>query len=337
MTFCYTKMKTVDFSQRLKTIRHLFGLSMEQLVQQMNVPISRQSIYKYESGAMHPKPEVMQELCRVLRVDSILTEGHSFHLSPLMPRLVKGGKITTEVYQQLCFQVCAWLERYINDEKATGQYRKFVRPDLIHPAKDAKDAEEAASRLRDCWKIGECPIPSILRMLERKGIRFFETSLPTQLLGLSLWADNIYPVIVLNNDWQSNTVERLRFTVAHELGHLLLNFADGADEERICNQFAGCLLMPRNVLYEEIGEKRDFLTLDELIDLREQYGVSISALIHQAFDLGIISRKHYDWWYEEQIHLNIKEEGWGAYAFTESLGRHRRIQSIMTNKENQKL
>ena len=35
MTFCYTKMKTVDFSQRLKTIRHLFGLSMEQLVQQI--------------------------------------------------------------------------------------------------------------------------------------------------------------------------------------------------------------------------------------------------------------------------------------------------------------
>lgn len=52
------------------------------------------------------------------------------------------------------------------------------------------------------------------------------------------------------------------------------------------------------------------------------------AMVHQAHDLGIISREHYDWWYDEMIKKNPREEGCGQYDIAEPIGRENRIKSI---------
>lgn len=49
------------------------------------------------------------------------------------------------------------------------------------------------------------------------------------------------------------------------------------------------------------AEHREQLTLEEIIDLRELYGISIAAQLHAAWDLQMISREHYDWWYDEML------------------------------------
>ena len=51
-------------------------------------------------------------------------------------------------------------------------------------------------------------------------------------------------------------------------------------------------------------------------------------MVHQAHDLGIIGREHYDWWYDEMIKKNPREEGWGQYDIAEPIGRENRIKSI---------
>ena len=80
------------------------------------------------------------------------------------------------------------------------------------------------------------------------------------------------------------------------------------------------------------GEHRDELTLEEMVDLKELYGVSISAQVHEAWDLHMISREHYDWWYDENIKKNQMEEGWGVYAFPETVGREKRVDARIRNK-----
>ena len=57
------------------------------------------------------------------------------------------------------------------------------------------------------------------------------------------------------------------------------------------------------------------------------------AMVHQAHDLGIISREHYDWWYDGPIRDNIRETGWGAYPLPETIGRERRIDSRIKNEK----
>lgn len=96
----------------------------------------------------------------------------------------------------------------------------------------------------------------------------------------------------------------LRFTIAHELGHHLLNdpdeiieetagdmFADNARESRV-NAFAGYLLMPergvRSVL-AWLGEPPGQASERSAVALMEHFGVSMAALAYQLNILGILS------------------------------------------------
>ena len=76
--------------------------------------------------------------------------------------------------------------------------------------------------------------------------------------------------------------DRQRFTLAHELGHLILHSrlgsqAENAEEE--ADRFAGALLLPREVAAEVFSER---LTLREFARLKAEWGVSIQALVMRA-------------------------------------------------------
>lgn len=92
---------------------------------------------------------------------------------------------------------------------------------------------------------------------------------------------------------------RVRFSVAHELGHLM--FADYADRPRhrgvrpaarqpdewqlelLCNLAAAELLMPEGALARREPEE---LSLVRLLDLREKFGVSTEALLNRIVRLA---------------------------------------------------
>jgi Zn-dependent peptidase ImmA (M78 family) len=96
----------------------------------------------------------------------------------------------------------------------------------------------------------------------------------------------------------------------------------------MCNKFANFFLFPKQTFIEEMGgEHREQLTLEEMIDLKELYGVSIAAQVHAAWDIRMISREHYNWWYDERINKNSQEEGWGIYSYPETIGREKRIEA----------
>ncbi len=87
-------------------------------------------------------------------------------------------------------------------------------------------------------------------------------------------------------------IERKRFTLIHELGHLLLNISHFPDkeQEKICDRFAGAVLLPKQILLSEIGEKRKQISLTELINYQKQFGISISAIMYRLVALEIIPK-----------------------------------------------
>lgn len=100
---------------------------------------------------------------------------------------------------------------------------------------------------------------------------------------------------------------RQRFTVAHELGHLLLhegpqlhvdlrhrdeNSSKGDQVEEIeANEFAAELLMPASFLERDIEqlENKDLLDEDVLKPLADRYKVSVQALTFRLANLGLVS------------------------------------------------
>ena len=118
------------------------------------------------------------------------------------------------------------------------------------------------------------------------------------------------------------------------LPHFLFNFPEDVDEEKMCNKFASIFLFPEKTFKQEIyGSHRKELYIEELIDLRQAYGISVAAIVHEAYDLGIIDRDHYIYWFESIIKDNPREEGWGEYLFPETLGKENRINAIISGQK----
>ena len=87
----------------------------------------------------------------------------------------------------------------------------------------------------------------------------------------------------------AKSVERRRFTLAHELGHMVMAIDGDLDEEKACQRFASALLMPREDLLFEVGQRRHAFGYAEIIEIKRMYGVSAAALIVRLRDLGVIT------------------------------------------------
>lgn len=328
-TFVNMKNK---LGNRLKIARIATGLSLEGLSKALGNSLSKQSLSMYEKGVMQPKEKNLLAIAAALGVPADYFTKTIDVIDVPMLRTSIGCSVTHEELEELETKVIYYAERYAMKILKTN----FDSPDFINPLKEKifsnkEDLSILADQLRCEWSCGDGVIPSILRLLERRGVWVFDAVLPENIIGLSTWIDKRQPVMVLDTRKEKTTVERLRFTAAHELAHLVLNLPEGINKEKICNQFASYFLLPQKTLINELGSKRESLYLDELIDLHDYYGVSIAAMVHEAYDFGIINKEHYDYWFDTIIKSNPKEEEWGEYLFPESLGKERRMDVIINN------
>ena len=153
--------------------------------------------------------------------------------------------------------------------------------------------------------ISEAPV-QVTQLARAKGARIFGESLEGNLSGF-LYRDITQPVIGVNTH---HSQARQNFTIAHELGHLLLHEQEqlhvdrefrvrlrdnisskGTDEaEMEANFFAASLLMPKNFLESDLATKEYVDLLDDsfLHGLARKYGVSTQALVNRLKNLGYI-------------------------------------------------
>lgn len=113
-------------------------------------------------------------------------------------------------------------------------------------------------------------------------------------------------VIALN---RQRSGDRYRFSLAHELGHLILHTATTRRDlpviETEANQFAGALLMPRQLL---VGKVTPSTTLAEYAHLKSQWGCSIRAIVRRALELELIDYKRY-----RSLCMQISGRGWQVH------------------------
>lgn len=312
------------FHKRLRMARKMRLLSMDELVALMGGTISKQSISKYERGLMNPRPHQISILANALNVPIDYFQSEAITLHNVNFRC-KGE--TSETWREsfIC-TVNDQINRYKELETILNIYPQFVNPLPKNKIKTLDNVEELTTYLRNKWQIGQHPIMSISILLESYGIMVVDVSVEKkEILGMSAHIDNERPIIAVNKYCHRTSV-RKRFTIAHELAHILLsNKVDKhiteKEFERFCERFAGSFLCPAKIMYEQLGERRTTLCLDELVHLKEVYGISIAALVHRCKDLGIISDKYYNYLFDEYINKNKMEKDWGEYPLEEKSSR----------------
>ncbi|NOQ45458.1 MAG: ImmA/IrrE family metallo-endopeptidase, partial [Desulfobulbaceae bacterium] len=126
---------------------------------------------------------------------------------------------------------------------------------------------------------------------------------------------------------EDSDLVRKRFTVVHELAHLLLDFSEveGKSTEKLCHAFAGALLLPANIMREELGKQRNKITEWELKKLKGIFGISMQAIMARALRLQIISENMY-----RSFCIYASKKGWrkkepGSYAGKEVANRFKQL------------
>lgn len=315
------------FSKKLKMARRMRMLSMDDLVALTDCTLSKQSISKYERGLMMPKPQTLLILAKALRIPVDYFSKPTICLSRMNYRTK--GEINDAMRESISAIAHDIIERYTQIEKILDSCPSFTNPLQRVSATTFAETEAAASILRSKWQLGTHPIPSVCHLLETFGIMIIEHHIDSnEFLGFSAFINGARPVILINS--ANHTVERKRFTILHELAHLLLfsgrkpkEYAE--PEEKLCERFASAVLCPAPVLASELGERRSTFTLSELINIRQKYGISIAAIIHRCHDTGIISADYYNHVYDNYINHNRMETGWGAYPIPEDTARRHRL------------
>lgn len=252
------------------------------------VGVSKQMISKYEAAKSIPDSSVLVELAKALdqkadyffRPRSIEIGAVEFRKKSSLQK----GKVTA-----IAEQVHVMLENYVAIEDILALESKFINPIAEHEIKQMDNVEDAVDKVRMEWEIGFDPILNIVELIESKGVKVLEIDLSLDNFdGMAAYVDHSYPVVVVNKHF---TIERKRFTLLHELGHLLLNCGDSISHkelERYCNRFAAAMLLPAKVAIEKFGGMREKIALKELELVQRRYGISIPALVYRLADLQII-------------------------------------------------
>jgi len=145
--------------------------------------------------------------------------------------------------------------------------------------------EGCAVALRRAWRLAPGPIENLVVIVESAGAIITTSSFGThKLFGMSQWTTRDHPLFFLNSD---TAMEELRWTIAHELGHLTMHGTPtGADMEAEADAFAGEFLAPRGLVLPDLRG----LTFARLPALKVQWRLSMKALIKRAEVIGAIDR-----------------------------------------------
>lgn len=151
------------------------------------------------------------------------------------------------------------------------------------------------------------PIDSVIGIIERNGIIIIEIDQDyDQFDGVSFMTDEGIPVIVINSNFSN---DRKRFTLAHELGHMIMHItyekdfpiAEYRDKEEEANKFASEFLMPANAIKASLVN----LKLADLPTLKKYWLTSMSSIIRRAKSLGTIDHDRYSY-----LNIELSRRGW---------------------------
>lgn len=290
---------------RIKQAREAAGLSLRALAEKAGV--TAMAISKYEREESTPSSGVLLALAKALGVRTeYFFRQTEIDLTDVEYR--EHEKLPEKEEKKVISDVIEQLERWIELEEfiPTPWSIEFkLPPGLPKTLRSYDDIEQVVEILRDAWGLGRNQVPDLIDTLETKGIKIIITRYDGHKLFNGLAAKvNHSPVIVVGKHWPG---DRQRFTLAHELGHLVLHgrLSSALDEEAACNRFAGAFLVPKESVYAALGNKRTWLEPQELMYLKQDWGLSMGAWTFRARELGILSKEHF-----QNIWRHFRAHGW---------------------------
>jgi len=292
---------------RLTLARHLAGLRKSDVAGLVDK--SATAVAAWESGAKRPTAATVAQLALSLSIDPgfFAVRPHdvaALSTTPHFRSLRSTSQLARDqafAYGQMAVDIATSLERHV----------EF--PDLAVPnlpvAVDGPDddgPERAAQLVREVWDLGAGPIGHVVRLLEHHGVLVVFSPPQSSAVDAYSFDSRLRPLVVLNPI--KRDYYRQRFDVAHELGHLIMHGdaePGGRTVEEQAHRFASELLMPAAEIRDLLPATMGGNVWVTLAKLKEQWGVSIQALLFRARRLGRLGDVSY-----RNAMTTISARGW---------------------------
>lgn len=292
---------------RLTLARQLAGLRKSDLA--ALVAKSPTAVAGWESGAKTPTAATVAQLALSLSVDpgffAIRPDDiAALSTTPHFRSLRSTSQLARDqafAYGQVAVDIAASSERHVEFPEVDLPSYPVAMVDT-----DGDGAEKAARLVRQDWGLGDKPAGHLVRLLENHGVLVVFS--PPQVSSVDAYSfdSRLRPVVVLNPI--KHDYYRQRFDVAHELGHLVMH-SDAEPGGRIvedqAHRFAAELLMPAAQLGDLLPGTMGAGAWRTLARLKEQWGVSLQALLYHARRLGRLSDVSY-----RNAMMTISSRGW---------------------------
>ncbi len=267
---------------RVRQAREMLGLTQSDISSRL--AISQAMVAHIEGGLKQPSREVAEAIARETSLPLNFFYRHS---GPSLPQGSLLFRSRANVSAKKLTQAHVLAERVY--EIYMGMAANFDLPPVsVRPIQGEPSSAAAEARRMLSLTIDK-PIPHLIRAFEKAGGVVVTLPRLDDREAFAVWAGD-RPVIGITGGLSG---DRLRFSVAHEIGHLLLHQVriSRVQAEQDAHAFAAELLMPSSMLQHEL---ETHLSLEGLAQLKLRWGVSIAALLRRAKDLGAIARRQYD-------------------------------------------
>lgn len=284
------------------------GMTQVELAQAME--IDRTAISKMEGGERKVDTFELAQLARVLQ------RSLSWFVTDPSPAVVSRRDGRQDAYRAEDLL----LEELVQDVEQLVELGALEPPDLAPISIASVDeAETAAAKARRCAGLNDAePVWGVVKVVERLGLYSFvlrgseEATFDGSYLSLQRGG-----VALINGAVDSG---RRRFTIAHELGHHMLDDEysaewvvppGGSEAEKIINAFAVHFLLPRAGLRRRwealLGAEAPRIAA---VHLAIEYGVSWSALCAQLHRVGCFTvQQHEELKVQKPTSLELAEYG----------------------------
>lgn len=287
---------------RLKSARTMRRMTQETAANSLGM--ARTTIVAIEAGKRQlaiGELRAMAQLYDASEVELITGDGPSIDMAVQFRSKAPQKGVDEEAL------VASMLNRLANSvlqlEALVGMQAPKMDVPVIQLLKDEpveQQAEDAALALRSRLGLGLGPIQDLNALLESElGLRVFERPLPSRISGAIGFTEAAGGFVLLNS---KHPIYRRRVTAAHEVAHaalrksgLSVHFEDDAfedREEKFCDVFGSCLLMPAAAIRRRAAELKKLVgkfTVRELLTMTLYFNVSMEALVRRMVALRLLA------------------------------------------------
>ncbi len=294
--------------EKLKIARQIRNMTITDLAKSVSksVSISKQAISQFEKEESEPKTETLFLIAKALSFPlyffvtpykrEITQENVFFRALRSTTELAKNNYIEKT---KLLLNIYDYLSVYLDMPQL--DLPKLDEKILSQNEYDEYNYDLITQAIRSAWSLGNRPIWNMVDLLEQHGIIMSVLKDESNKIDAFTFMDAIGNkkrfCVMLENE--KNSMARRNFSIAHELGHIILHSNLHSDElessmetqmEKQANRFAASFLLPAESFARDLKKPMDF---QSYIYLKEKWHVSIKAMFSRAKDLGKISQEQY--------------------------------------------